>query len=88
ILVGVVLMIVWWIVSPDYFVGRTLGRARAVLVLEGVDEGHTFGLPDSGREPTVISPDLSNLPTGRIAIDETTGIEYRRSKSSKGDPTV
>lgn len=88
ILVGVVLMIVWWIVSPDYFVGRTLGRAQAVLVLEGVDEGHTFGLPDSGREPTVISPDLSNLPTGRIAIDETTGIEYRRSKSRKGDPTV
>nr|WP_307219250.1 APC family permease [Microbacterium sp. SORGH_AS_0888] len=81
ILLGVVLMLVWWALSPDYFRGRTLSRAQAVLVLEGVDdEGPTFGLPDSGREPTVISPDLSNLPTGRIAIDELTGIEYRREK--------
>jgi hypothetical protein len=29
----------------------------------------TVGLPDSGAEPTVIAPDLSNLPPGKNPYD-------------------
>ncbi len=32
-----------------------------------------LGLPDSGEMPTVIAPDLSNLPPGQRAIDPLTG---------------
>jgi hypothetical protein len=37
-----------------------------------------FGLPDSGDMPTVISPDLSNLPPGEKAVDPTTGEEFTK----------
>ena len=37
-----------------------------------------FGLPDSGQMPTVIAPDLSNLPAGERAVDPTTGEEFTK----------
>ena len=42
-----------------------------------------FGLPDSGEMPTVIAPDLSNLPPGRTAVDPLTG-ETRRNPNDSG----
>lgn len=87
ILIGVVLMIVWWWRSPDFFAGRTLTAQTAVLVLD--DAGGvpgTIGLPGAGAQPTVIAPDFSNLPTGSIAVDEETGKRFRRTRSrSTGD---
>ena len=38
----------------------------------------TFGLPDSGRMPEVIAPDLSNLPPGQKAVDAVTGEEIKK----------
>jgi amino acid transporter len=69
LLIGVVLMIIWRIVKPDFFQGKTLTRRTADLVLAGV-EGRTpmLGLPDSGVEALIIAPDLSNLPPGQRAV--------------------
>ncbi len=77
LLVGAILLIVWRIVRPDFFQGKTLTRRTADLVLVGV-EGRTplLGLPDSGIEALVIAPDLSNLPPGQRAVrasDEVSG---------------
>ncbi len=36
------------------------------------------GLSDSRDMPTVIAPDLSNLPAGETAIDPQTGQEFTR----------
>ena len=79
LLIGVVVMIAWWIASPDFFHGLTLSRrSSADLVLEPAVKVPTLGLPDSGDMPTVISPDLSNLPPGETAIDPETGVEFTR----------
>ncbi len=69
LLIGVVLLIIWRIVKPDFFQGKTLTRRTAELVLEGVG-GRTplLGLPDSGVEALIIAPDLSNLPPGQRAV--------------------
>jgi amino acid transporter len=69
LLIGVVLLIIWRIVRPDFFQGKTLTRRTAELVLEGVG-GRTpmLGLPDSGVEALIIAPDLSNLPPGQRAV--------------------
>jgi hypothetical protein len=40
-------------------------------------EAH-FGLPDSGDMPTVIAPDLSNLPPGETALNPETGEEFTK----------
>ncbi|GAB3128255.1 APC family permease [Glaciibacter psychrotolerans] len=72
--VGVVVMFIWWAVRPDFFRGRTLPKRTDDLVL--VTEGPvspTFGLPDAGRVPTIIAPDFSNLPPGETAINAETG---------------
>jgi amino acid transporter len=75
---GLIVMGIWWAMSPDFFHGRTLER-RADLLLEPVTAGAPhFGLPDSGDKPTVISPDLSNLPTGETAIDPVSGEEFTK----------
>jgi hypothetical protein len=76
LLVGVVLMVIWWIIKPDFFRGKTLERRSDDLLLAPA-EGRvpTFGLPDSGRMPEVIAPDLSNLPPGGTVIDAATGEE-------------
>lgn len=76
ILIGVVLMVVWWVRSPDFFRGRTLTSTSNILVLDGPG-----GVPES----TVIAPDFSNLPTGSIAVDEETGKRFRRTRSRRRD---
>ncbi|WP_213814999.1 APC family permease [Glaciihabitans sp. dw_435] len=74
LLIGAVLMGIWWIRQPDFFRGKTLPRRSDDLVLApGHGRVPTFGLPDSGRMPDVIAPDLSNLPPGGQAIDAATG---------------
>ena len=77
---GLVAMAVQWITAPDYFHGLTLPRrSSADLVLvpaTGVEP--TLGLPDSGDVPTVIAPDLSNLPPGETAVNPETGEEFTK----------
>ncbi len=77
---GLVAMAVWWIASPDYFHGLTLPRRSSVdLVLAPpVNVEPSFGLPDSGDMPTVIAPDLSNLPPGETAVNPETGEEFTK----------
>lgn len=68
LLLGVVLMLVWWARHPGFFRGETLPKAKWDLVME--TQGirlPAFGLPDSGVQAQVIAPDLSNLPPGRRA---------------------
>ncbi|MEY9952095.1 APC family permease [Leifsonia sp. EB34] len=72
ILIGAVLLIIWRIVRPDFFQGRTLPRRSDDLVLSPAGVEPTFGLPDSGTLPTLIAPDLSNLPPGRTALNAET----------------
>ena len=80
LLVGVILMILWRLMRPDFFLGRTLPRRSDDLVLSpGLGRTPMFGLPDSGRMPEVIAPDLSNLPPGQTAIDAVTGQEKPRT---------
>ena len=80
LILGVVMMIVWRISAPAYFHGLTLpmrNSADLVLVPATASEA-MFGLPDSGDMPTVIAPDLSNLPAGETAINPETGEEFTR----------
>jgi amino acid transporter len=82
LLIGAVLMLVWRALRPDFFRGKTLARRSEDLVLApGDGRVATFGLPDSGRMPEVIAPDLSNLPPGQTAIDAVTG---EKKKTPKG----
>lgn len=77
---GVVAMVAWWIASPPFFHGLTLSRrSSADLILQPATAVEpTLGLPDSGDMPTVIAPDLSNLPPGETAINPETGEEFTR----------
>jgi hypothetical protein len=76
ILVGLVLMLIWRARRPDFFQGKTLARMSDDYVMApGEGRIATFGLPDSGRMPEVISPDLSNLPKGQTVVDARTGEE-------------
>ncbi|BBY65284.1 APC family permease [Mycolicibacterium helvum] len=80
LVLGVILMVVYWLAAPDFFRGRTLSRRSSRdLVLQPATavEAH-FGLPDSGDMPTVIAPDLSNLPPGETALDPLTGEEFTK----------
>jgi amino acid transporter len=74
LVIGAILMGVWAVRQPEFFRGKTLPRRSDDLVLApGLGRVPTFGLPDSGRMPEVIAPDLSNLPPGETAIDAATG---------------
>jgi len=76
LIIGAILMGVWAIRQPDFFKGKTLTKRSDDLVLApGAGRIATFGLPDSGRMPEVIAPDLSNLPPGQSAMDAVTGEE-------------
>ncbi|QWT23832.1 APC family permease [Subtercola sp. PAMC28395] len=78
-LIGVVVMIIWWVRSPDFFRGRTLEKRSDDLVLASTDGFVArLGLPDSGDRPVVIAPDLFNLPPGATAVDPETGEEYKK----------
>ena len=81
LLLGLVVMGAWWIASPAFFHGLTLSRrSSADLILEPATAIEpTLGLPDSGDMPTVIAPDLSNLPPGETAINPETGEEFTRN---------
>ena len=80
---GVLMMVLWWLASPDFFHGLTLSRrSSADLVLEHATAVEpTLGLPDSGDMPTVIAPDLSNLPPGETALNPETGEEFTKHRS-------
>jgi amino acid transporter len=81
ILIGLVLMFIWWAMKPDFFRGETLAKMGDDYVLApGDGRIATFGLPDSGRMPEVIAPDLSNLPAGQRAVDAVTGEEIDKPK--------
>ncbi|RKR76055.1 APC family permease [Frondihabitans australicus] len=87
LLIGAVLMIIWWIMKPDYFRGQTLPRRSDDYVLAGADGVNAqFGLPDSGRFPSVVAPDLSNLPTGATAINAATGRRIRGNRHTGPEP--
>ncbi|MCU1514619.1 MAG: amino acid transporter [Microbacteriaceae bacterium] len=74
LLIGAVLMGIWFMRQPEFFQGKTLPRRSDDFVLApGAGRIPTFGLPDSGRMPEVIAPDLSNLPPGQDALDAVTG---------------
>jgi len=74
ILIGVVLMIVWRIIRPDYFKGRTLPRKSDDIILEPVAVGDElpFGTAASRLPATVIAPDFSNLPEGQTPVNADT----------------
>ena len=76
LLIGAVLMFIWFLRQPEFFQGKTLPRRSDDLVLApGEGRIPTFGLPDSGRMPEVIAPDRSNLPPGGRVLDAETGEE-------------
>ena len=79
---GVVMMAIWWIASPAFFHGHTLPRRTSadLVLVPAVGVEPTLGLPDSGDMPTVIAPDLSNLPPGETAINPETGEEFTRNR--------
>jgi len=80
LLLGVVLMVAWRIAAPPYFHGLTLPvrNSADLLLVPATASEPMFGLPDSGDMPTVIAPDLSNLPVGETAINPETGEEFTR----------
>ncbi|MDP9164868.1 MAG: APC family permease [Actinomycetota bacterium] len=78
LVLGVIMMFVWWAISPSFFKGQTLPRRSDLLLEPAVGSVARFGLPDSGDMPTVISPDLSNLPRGETAVNPSTGEEFTR----------
>lgn len=82
LVLGLALMAVWWVAAPDFFHGHTLPRrSSADLVLApSASVEPTLGLPDSGAVPTVIAPDLSNLPPGKTAVNPETGEEFTRGR--------
>ncbi len=85
LLLGVVLMEVWGRMAPDFISGRTLTRGDSELLLApGTGSVANVGLPDSGTMPTVIAPDLSNLPPGGKVIDVREG---RAGSADPDDPT-
>jgi amino acid transporter len=81
LLLGVVLMVIWRFVAPEFFSpGEPLGRrGHHDLILAGIAvERETIRLPDAGMPDIVIAPDLSNLPQGATAIDPDTGEQLHR----------
>ncbi|MBF4577197.1 APC family permease [Frondihabitans sp. VKM Ac-2883] len=80
LLVGVVLMLLWRLRRPEFFRGETLVKRSDYVLAPGEGVVANFGLPDSGYFPTVVASDLSNLPTGAIAIDTETGKRVRGTR--------
>jgi amino acid transporter len=83
LVLGVILMFVWWAMSPRFFKGETLPKRSADLVLEHAPVGVGAGAPTVGRLPdsreeTIVAPDLSNLPPGEKAVDPESGTEYTK----------
>ena len=73
LLLGLILMIVWWSIKSDFFRQKTLPRKGAhELVLAGIPHDPAgdaeIRLPDAGLPDILISDDLSNLPPGQRAV--------------------
>ena len=86
LLVGFLLMLVCQAVYPAYFRGETLPRrdsSELLLLTEDLTISRTF--PDTGVMPTVIAPDLSNLPLGQVAVDPVTGELFSREPQDGTD---
>lgn len=69
LVLGGILMVVYSRIAPAFFRGETLVPGSHDLLLTPAGSVAHVGLPDSGEEPTVIAPDLSNLPPGRKPHD-------------------
>ena len=83
LVLGVILMFIYWAMEPDFFRGKTLPRRSDLLLDTPADQAAAvahFGLPDAGPMPTVISPSLSNLPPGEGAVDPLTGEEFSKDR--------
>ena len=84
LVLGLVLMVVWRLMAPPFFQGMTLPKRSHDLILETAEDEAAavarFGLPDSGNMPTVIAPDLTNLPPGETAINPETGEEFTKGQ--------
>jgi amino acid transporter len=80
LVLGVLMMVAWRIAAPPYFHGLTLPvrNSADLLLVPATASEAMFGLPDSGDMPTVIAPDLSNLPAGETAINPETGEEFTK----------
>jgi amino acid transporter len=90
LVLGVILMYWWQARRPAYFRGETLSKRTDELVMAGggAVEPLTYRLPDSGEMPTMIAPDLSNLPPGQRAMNPYTGVEVERDPPpADGKPT-
>ena len=89
LVVGLVLMVVWNVVRPDYFRGETLPK-RADLVLSAavIQAQPAVRLPDSTAGATVIAADLSNLPAGMEAVDPSTGQRFWRGVRTNTDKPI
>lgn len=73
LLLGVVLMVIWWIMRPAFFRQQTLPRKAAhEYVLAGIPRDPAgdaeVRLPDAGLPDILIREDLSNLPPGQRAV--------------------
>ena len=75
LLLGVVLMVIYNIIAPDYFRRTTIPKRHEgdLILLTTETESDTVRLPDSGLPALVVAADLSNLPEGMTAIDPVTG---------------
>jgi amino acid transporter len=82
LVLGVVVMLIYWAIAPGFFQGKTLPKRADLLMEPAIGSVARFGLPDSGQMPTVIAQNLSNLPPGETAVDAQTGEEF-----TKGGPT-
>ncbi|MFC4945529.1 APC family permease [Pseudonocardia sp. GCM10023141] len=69
LVLGGVLMVGYSRVAPAFFRGETLTPGHHDLLLGPEGSVARVGLPDSGDMPTVIAPDLSNLPPGQKPYD-------------------
>ena len=80
LVLGVIVMVIQWISAPAYFRGHTLPRRSSsdLVLVPATAVEPMFGLPDSGNMPTVIAPDLSNLPPGETAVNPETGEEFTK----------
>ncbi|CAN5533057.1 APC family permease [soil metagenome] len=83
LVLGVILMFIYWAMEPGFFQGKTLPRRADLLMEPAIGSTAHFGLPDSGQMPTVIAPNLSNLPPGETAVDPQTGEEFTKGGSGQ-----